>query len=120
MATFTKTDLKYDYNWSTNDNAGSNYRDFYDQVRINKTEGNEVLYFCEKFLEVHSLAPSIENFTRVETLLKSTTAAPLETRLELYNFIALHWTNSDIDTIYNNNIVQENNSINFGNTISPN
>ena len=102
MGTFNKTDLKFNYNWSTTDSAG-NYRDFYDQLKINKIEGNEVLYFCEKFLEVHSLTQSLENFARVETLLKSSKAILLETRLELYNFIALHWTNTDIiDSIYNN------------------
>jgi len=114
MATFSKTDLKYDYNWNQDDNAGSNYKDFYDQININKAEGNEVLYFCEKFLEVHSLAPTLENFLHVETLLQSKTAATLEKRLELYNFIALHWTNSDIDNIYNNAI--ENNQGDYSST----
>ena len=120
MAIFNKADLKHNYNWNSNDNAGANYRDFYDQVRINKTEGNEVLYFCEKFLEVHSLAPSVENFNRVETLLKSTTAAPLEMRLKLYNFIALHWTNSDIDTIYNSSMNQDTNQSNFTSNVTRN
>jgi hypothetical protein len=110
MATFLKTDLKYDYNWNQADNAGSNYRDFYDQIKINKTEGNEVLYFCEKFLEVHSLPPTLENFLRVETLLQSNTSAPLETRLELYNFIALHWTNNEINPIYHNTSIENNQS----------
>lgn len=93
MANFTADSLQYRYNWKADGGDNPRYTGYLDQIRVDKTEGYEVLYFCNRFLETHNVTETLTNFRRVETLLKSTPASLIILRTELYGFIESNWNN---------------------------
>lgn len=91
MANFTKDDLLGYYKWTAEAGDNPNYKDISDRIEVDKTEGYEVLHFCNRYLMLYGVHPTLTNFRRVEKLLKDPAASKIIMRNELYNFIAKNW-----------------------------
>lgn len=59
---------KYDYVWSR-DKGDGDYTGIQDQIRIDKDEGYEVLYFIQKFMNKHKLKAA-SDVKRIEDALQ--------------------------------------------------
>lgn len=69
---FTKSDLYYkDYSWAADGGDNPHYKKYLDRIKVDKTEGYEVVYFCNDFLKDHNKLATKTNFQRVERLIRS-------------------------------------------------
>lgn len=91
MTNFTKHDLLHFYNWYADGGDNPAYKGTSDRIKVDKTEGYEVLYFCNRFFSLYEVRPTLTNFRRVEKLLKSPQASNIIMRNELYRFVANNW-----------------------------
>lgn len=90
---FTKDDLLYDYSWNVDGGDNPNYRGHLDKIKVDKTEGYEVLYFLNKFLVDYERPLNLANFRWAEKILKSNALKGIELRSELNAAINNRWTN---------------------------
>ncbi len=94
MANFTSKDLAFT-GYSPTVDGGDNpkYRGVLDRIKVDKTEEYEVIYFCNKFLEIYQsqLPQTKENFQKVEQLLHHNELKGEDNRQNLINWIAYNW-----------------------------
>ncbi|WDF57564.1 hypothetical protein PQ462_12640 [Flavobacterium sp. KACC 22758] len=89
---FTEKDLFYnDYSWAADGGDDAHYRGYLDKIKVDKTEGYEVLYFCNTFLLNFNKEPTKENFQRVEKLLRHKDLSDIDLRSELNSRIDSKW-----------------------------
>ena len=84
-------DLQYQYTW-TRDKGDALYSGKLDQVKVDKDEGYEVLYFIQKFLDEHKLS-NVESALRVEYLIHQSSEIM---RDKLKKLVYENWNNSNI------------------------
>jgi hypothetical protein len=96
MAGYTAQDLNYEYRWDDFDLTEDCKNESFIIVNIDKRQGNDVLMFCNTFLNSSIIASTSLSFTRVEYLLKSNAARFLNRRNELYKFITKNWNDDKI------------------------
>ncbi|WP_428229965.1 hypothetical protein [Flavobacterium sp.] len=89
---FTRKDLYYDnYSWSADGGDDSHYKGYLDRIKVDKTEGYEVVYFCNDFLVENKKELTKENFQRVEKILKSKDLSNIELRSDLNYEVNKNW-----------------------------
>ncbi|MBC7410112.1 MAG: hypothetical protein H7339_17140 [Arcicella sp.] len=90
---FTKDDLvhKDDYSWHVDGGDNPDYRGIKDKVLVDKTEGYEVLYFCNHFLTDNDFALTVQNFRHVEHCLLLPELKAVKSRALLYENIKKNW-----------------------------
>jgi cell division protein YceG involved in septum cleavage len=76
----------------TRDKGDALYSGKLDQVKVDKDEGYEVLYFIQKFLDEHKLS-NVESALRVEYLIHQSSEIM---RDKLKKFVYENWNNSNI------------------------
>lgn len=71
MALITKSYLYYDdYLWSTYSNDDSKIKGEPDSTLLNRKEGYEILYFINKFSEIHKLKEK-SSATKIEKMIRN-------------------------------------------------
>lgn len=84
-------DLQCKYTW-TRDKGDALYSGKLDQVKVDKDEGYEVLYFIQKFLDEYKLS-NVESALRVEYLIHQSSEIM---RDKLKKYVYENWNNSSI------------------------
>lgn len=89
---FTGKDLYYDnYSWSADGGDDPHYKGYLDRIKVDKTEGYEVVYFCNDFLVENKKELTKENSQRVEKILKSKDLSNIELRSDLNYEVNKNW-----------------------------
>lgn len=89
---FTKKDLFYnDYSWSADGGDDAHYRGYLDRIKVDKTEGYEVVYFCNDFLEKYDKPLTVSNFQRAERILRISELASIQLRFSLNEEVNKRW-----------------------------
>jgi len=90
---FTKNDLvhKNEYSWKADGGDNPDYRGIKDKVLVDKTEGYEVLYFCNQFLVDNDFSLTLSNFRHVEHCLRLSELKVVKSRATLYDNIKKNW-----------------------------
>ena len=65
----TKKDLQYEYSWSVYKDDDPKVSGKPDNTLLNREEGYEMLYFINKFMQIHNLT-SIETANKIEVMIK--------------------------------------------------
>ncbi|ABQ03950.1 hypothetical protein [Flavobacterium johnsoniae] len=89
---FTKKDLHFkDYSWAADGGDNPHYKGDLDKEKVDKTEGYEVVYFCNDFLVTYDKELTKENFQKIERLLREELFRKIEKRSELNKSIYEYW-----------------------------
>ncbi|WDF57563.1 hypothetical protein PQ462_12635 [Flavobacterium sp. KACC 22758] len=90
---FTRNDLFYTYSWAADGGDNPHYKKYLDRIKVDKTEGYEVLYFCNDFLRDHDKSMTKSDFQRVERILKSEELRNIVYRTDLNYEVNRRWHN---------------------------
>ena len=89
---FTEKDLFYDnYSWAADGGDDPHYKKYLDRIKVDKTEGYEVLYFCNDFLVDNKKELTKVNLQRVERILKSQDLSNVQSRILLNIEVNRRW-----------------------------
>jgi hypothetical protein len=91
MGVITKSDLYYqDYSWTAL--AGDNPRitGKPDSTLLNRNEGYEILYFINKFCEIHSLKNK-ETATKIERMIKEELPGDTRSQENVSKWLVANW-----------------------------
>jgi hypothetical protein len=94
MALITKSDLQYnDYSWTTYTGDNPKVTGEPDSTLLNRKEGYEILYFINKFSEIHEL--KVKSLaTKIENMIRNEVPSNLRSQLYVKEWIEIHWKNS--------------------------
>jgi hypothetical protein len=92
MARFTKSDMGYtDYSWTVLNNDNSKITGEPDSTLLNRREGYEMLYFINKFAEIHhDDAHSIGK--KLERIIREKVPAHLHSQQHIKDWIKANWS----------------------------
>jgi hypothetical protein len=94
MALITKSDLHYnDYSWSTYSNDDPKITGEPDSTLLNRMEGYEILYFINKFTEIHKLKEK-SSATKIEKMIRNEVPSNLRSQQNIKKWIEINWKNS--------------------------
>lgn len=90
---FSKEDLAYkdEYSWKADGGDNPNYRGIKDRELVDKTEGYEVLHFCNQYMIDNKVAITLSNFRHVEHCLRQSELRLVKSRALLYKYIKEKW-----------------------------
>jgi hypothetical protein len=92
MANFTGKDLAFTgYSLTVDGGDNPKYIGVLDRIKVDKTEEYEVVYFCNKFLELYDVPQTKESFQTVERLLHHKELKGENYRANLIKWIAQNW-----------------------------
>lgn len=90
---FTRKDLYYDnYSWSADGGDDAHYKGYLDRIKVDKTEGYEVVYFCNDFLIKYNKALTVSNFQWAERILRSSDLIGTQLRFMLNIEVNNRWS----------------------------
>jgi len=91
MALIIKEDLKYsDYSWTTYGNDDPKVTGNPDSSLLNRKEGYEVLYFINKFAEIHSFKNKASAH-KVEKMIKEDLPSDIRSQENVKKWIEENW-----------------------------
>jgi hypothetical protein len=94
MALITKSDLHYDdYLWTTYTGDNPKVTGEPDSTLLNRKEGYEILYFINKFSEIHKLKVK-SSATKIEKMIRNEVPSNLRSQLNIKEWIEINWKNS--------------------------
>lgn len=90
---FTKNDLYYkDYSWKADGGDDADYRAYLDRIKVDKTEGYEVVYFCNDFIKKYNKPLNVANFQWAERILRSSDLVGIQIRATLNIEVEKRWS----------------------------
>lgn len=81
-------DLQYQYTW-TRDKGDALYSGKLDQIKIDKNEGYEILYFIQSFMNEFNLR-KLQDVHRIENLIHKSDKVM---RNDIHSFVVANWNN---------------------------
>lgn len=95
MAVIQKDDLVYnDYSWTVYQNDDPKVTGNPDDTLLNRMEGYEVLYFVNKFCEMHSLKQKA-SANKVERLIRNDVPSYIHSQNKVAEWIVTNWKNKN-------------------------
>lgn len=90
---FTKNDLHFkDYSWAADGGDNPHYKGYLDRKRVDKTEGYEVVYFCNDFLVDYDRPLTVANFQWAEKILRTPALSSVQSRIVLNEEVNKRWS----------------------------
>ncbi|MEL1245847.1 hypothetical protein AAEO56_16355 [Flavobacterium sp. DGU11] len=86
MANFTINDLKLEYYWETQEDSVKEITGFPPNVILNCTQGYEVLYFLNQYMDHLGWATKV-SFNNIEILIKTRLPYGTRTHMEIKNWL---------------------------------
>lgn len=94
MALITKSDLHYkDYLWTTYTGDNPKVTGKPDSTLLNRKEGYEILYFINKFSEIHELKVK-SSALKIENMIRNEVPSNLRSQLKIKEWIEINLKNS--------------------------
>ncbi len=94
MGLIAKTDLEYkDYSWTTLSNDNPKITGEPDSTLLNREEGYEILYFINKFSEIHELTKK-SSAVKVEKMIRNEVPSDIHSQIKIKNWIEKNWKSS--------------------------
>ncbi len=94
MALITKSDLHYnDYSWTSYTGDNPKIKGEPDSTLLNRKEGYEILYFINKFSEIHKLKEK-SSATKIEKMIRNEVPSNLRSQQNIKEWIEINWKNS--------------------------
>jgi hypothetical protein len=90
MATFTRGDMQYSYQWTARPEDNPNFRRGSDYRNFNRNEGYEVLFVINEFLDLKGLK-SVPSGQKAEKLIHDKLPSRVFTHRELYRWLNENW-----------------------------
>ena len=95
MASIERNDLVYNnYSWTVYRNDDPKVTGNPDDTFLNRMEGYEILYFVNKFCEMHSLKLKA-SANKVERLIRNDVPSDIRTQSKIAEWIVTNWKNKD-------------------------
>lgn len=88
---FTKKNLYFDDYLETVDKGDNPQKKAIDKLYLSKRELYEVIYFCNRFLEIYNKDNTLHNFQKVERLLRYGNLKRMKSRSKLNEGINSIW-----------------------------
>ncbi|OFX70100.1 MAG: hypothetical protein A2X12_06340 [Bacteroidetes bacterium GWE2_29_8] len=92
MGLITKSDLDYDYSWTTYDNDDPEISGEPDSTLLNREEGYEMLYFINKLAEKWDLKKT-QDGNKIEKMIKEYVPKNIHSQEKIMNWIKKEWNN---------------------------
>lgn len=92
MSLLEKTDLKYQYSWTTTRNDDPKITGIPDSILLNRQEGYEVLSFINRFAKVQKLTQKIIGL-KAERLIKENLPSEIRSHCNITNWLLKNWGN---------------------------
>ncbi len=91
MALITKSDLQHqDYSWTTYEDDNPKITGVPDSTLLNRKEGYEILYFVNKFAEIHKLtAKSLGH--KIEKMIRKHVPSNIHSQSGIKSWIENNW-----------------------------
>ena len=86
----TKKDLIYSYSWSVYKDDDPKVSGEPDSTLLNRNEGYEMLYFINKFMQIHSLE-SIKSANKIEKMIKEYVPSDIRSQKNIKNWLEKNW-----------------------------
>jgi hypothetical protein len=86
MSLLNRSQLKYSYHWWPIPDSDPRVSDVFDTTLLNRNEGHEVLFFINKFAEIHSLT-NIEDGLKIEELIKTEVPNIYRSQIHAYEWL---------------------------------
>lgn len=94
MALITKSDLHYnDYSWTTYIGDNPKVTGEPDSTLLNRKEGYEIIYFINKFSEIHELKAK-SSALKIEKMIRNEVPSNLRSQQNIKEWIEINWKNS--------------------------
>ena len=90
MPTLKRSDLLYTYRWNASPEEDPNFMRYPEHSIFNRSEGYEVLYTINKYLEKHGLV-TIGDGRKAEELIQSKLPSKSFTHIELWRWLKINW-----------------------------
>ncbi len=94
MGLISKTDLYYtDYYWTAISGDDPKVTGIPDSTLLNRKEGYEILYFINKFCEIHELKRK-SSATKVEKMIRNEVPSDIHSQEKIKKWIVSNWKTS--------------------------
>lgn len=90
MSVFKQSDMQYNYRWTARPEDNPNYRKGADYHELNRSEGYEMLYAINNYLNKKGLV-SASSGQKAERLIKEKLPSHTYTHTELYRWLDNNW-----------------------------
>lgn len=91
MAIYSKTDMVYnDYSWTVYSNDNPKITGEPDNTFLNRKEGYEILYFINKFAEIHSLKQKASG-EKIEKTIREKVPSNIHSQKEIKKWVFDNW-----------------------------
>lgn len=91
MGLITKNDLNYQYSWTSTKGDDPKISGEPDKTLLNRNEGYEILYFINKFCEMHSLKQK-NSALKIEKIIKNDLPSAIRSQENIKDFMYNNWT----------------------------
>ena len=89
---YTKSDMLYnDYSWTTYEHDNPKITGVPDSTLLNRKEGYEILYFVNKFSEMHRLDPKT-NGNKIERMIRNNVPSHIHSQEGIRQWIFDNWS----------------------------
>ncbi|RPI18471.1 MAG: hypothetical protein EHM58_05295 [Ignavibacteriae bacterium] len=92
MALLSSRDLKYTYSWTAYEGDNPKISGEPDNTLLNRNEGYEMLYFINKFAEIHNFINK-ESGHKVEELIKTKVPSHIHSQIKIKDWLVQNWNN---------------------------
>ncbi len=94
MGLISKTDLYYsDYSWTVINGDNPKVTGEPDSTLLNRKEGYEILYFINKFCEMHDLKQKA-SATKVEKMIRNEVPSDIRSQKNIGDWLVKNWKTS--------------------------
>ena len=94
MALYLKSDMVYhDYSWTTYSNDNPKITGEPDNTLLNRKEGYEVLYFINKYADLHNYK-LITTGEKIERMIREKVPSNIHSQKDVKKWIEDHWSSN--------------------------